>query len=359
LIDFRYHLVSIVAVFLALAIGIVFGSTALQGDTVDVLRSTSNQLRNQLNAVSSQRGSYQQAAGASDTFLQAAEPKLLNDMLTGENLVIITEPGAPSGVIDGIQAAAKYAGATVTGAVALQLKFNDVSGATQSSLSQINSLAASYGIVLDPATDTQTAYQQDAAQVIAAAILQSTKETAGLAASDAQTLLKAYAAGGFLTYEGAPAGTSTSLGGITAGRATLAVVVTTQGSATDGPNDPADEVLLALAGQFATASAATLVAGPTSSGSASPISVLRSSSVSGQVSSVDNADTLVGQISAIWALAHQLQGGKPGSYGISSGASGVTVSPVPSPVPSVTPTPTVTSTPAKTTGKVKKTVSTK
>ena len=41
MIDFRYHLVSIVAVFLALAIGIVLGSTELQGHTLDALRATS------------------------------------------------------------------------------------------------------------------------------------------------------------------------------------------------------------------------------------------------------------------------------------------------------------------------------
>ena len=35
MIDFRYHLVSIVAVFLALAIGIVLGSTELRGGTLD------------------------------------------------------------------------------------------------------------------------------------------------------------------------------------------------------------------------------------------------------------------------------------------------------------------------------------
>jgi hypothetical protein len=49
-IDFRYHVVSIVAVFLALAIGIVFGSTELQGTTIDVLRNTSQQIKNQYDA---------------------------------------------------------------------------------------------------------------------------------------------------------------------------------------------------------------------------------------------------------------------------------------------------------------------
>ena len=55
MIDFRYHLVSIVAVFLALAIGIVLGSTELQGSTIDGLRTVSNSLRSQLSAVSAER----------------------------------------------------------------------------------------------------------------------------------------------------------------------------------------------------------------------------------------------------------------------------------------------------------------
>jgi hypothetical protein len=352
-IDFRYHLVSIVAVFLALAIGIVLGSTELQGTTIDGLRSTSDSLQNQLNAASSERDSFEQAASADDQFLQLAAPKLLAGMLPGAKIVLVTEPGAPSAVIDGLQKAAGQAGATITGTIALQPKFNELSGATRAGLSAINSELAPFdGIALAPAVDDQTAYQQDAAQVIAAAILQKTADQPGLTASDAQTLLKSYVNGGYVTYAGTPADS--------AARATLAVIVTAPATAADGPKNPADQVLLAIAGQFANASAATLVAGPVMSSPepASPISVLRNSSVSGQVSSVDNADTRVGQISAVWALANQLQGGKPNSYGV-SGASAV--GPVPSPVPSVTTTPTATSTPTSTkgTGKVKKTVNTK
>ena len=44
-IDFRYHLVSIVAVFLALALGIVVGATALRGPLVDELKDNSNRLK--------------------------------------------------------------------------------------------------------------------------------------------------------------------------------------------------------------------------------------------------------------------------------------------------------------------------
>ena len=337
MIDFRYHLVSIVAVFLALAIGIVLGSTELQGHTIDVLRSSSNSLNSKLNAADALRATNEQEISDDQQFLQTAEPKLLDGALAGDRVVIITEPGAPDSVTSGVKQAAGIAGATVTGTVALQPKFNDLSGTNQSSLSQINGdLAATDLTTLAPAADSQTAYQQQAAQLIASAILD-TKAAAsagGLSVADAQTLLSAYAQQGYLTVSGA----------VTT-RATLAVIVTPQTAPTDGPNDPANQVLLALAQQFANASAAAIVVGSTagSATSGSAISVLRSSSVSSQVSSVDNADTTLGQISSIWALAEQNAGEKPNSYGI-TGASAVS----PVPLPEASATPTITPTPRPT-----------
>jgi Copper transport outer membrane protein, MctB len=344
-IDFRYHLVSIVAVFLALAIGIVLGSTELQGTTLDSLHALSNSLKNQLNAASAQRDSYEQQASASDAFLKTAESKLLDGTLAGDRLVIVTEPGAPSAVVAGVKTAAGLAGAAISGTVELQPKFNDLSGATQASLSAINAqLATNNGVTLTPATASQTGYQQNAAQLIASAILNQTADQIGLTAAQAQLVLQAYAQGGYLSESGAPWN-----------RATLAVIVAPGSAPADGANAPANQVLLAVAQEFAPMSAATLVAGSvagtTPAGSA--IAVLRGSSVSGQVSSVDNADTTLGQISTMWALAAQLAGGKPRSYGV-LGASAVSPA-VPLPVPSVTPSVTTTPTPSAT-GEAKKTV---
>jgi copper transport outer membrane protein MctB len=340
MIDFRYHLVSIVAVFLALAIGIVLGSTELQGHTLDVLQSTSDSLRSQLSAASAERDSYQAQAGAAEQFLQTAEPTLLGGRLTGQRVVLITEPGAASGVIGGVRQAATTAGATVTGQIALQPKFNDISGATQSSLGTINgSIASSDGVTLTPGTDAQTAYQQQAAQLIATAILTKTASTSqagssqnngGLSTASAQTLLSAYAQGGYLTVTGSP----------TDNRATLAVIVVPASAPSGGQNDPVNQVLIAASQEFATASAATVVAG-TAAGSqqqGNSISVLRASSASAQMSTVDDADLTLGQISAIEALASQLAGGKPNSYGI-SGASAVSPDPLPSPIATVSPPP--------------------
>ena len=345
MIDFRYHLVSIVAVFLALAIGIVLGSTELQGTTLDALRALNTSLTNKLNAADAQRNSYAQQAGASDTFLKTAEPKLLGAMLTGDRIVLVTEPGSPSSVVNGVKLAAALAGATVTGTVALQPKFNDLSGATQASLSAINAQQASAtGTPLSTATASQTGYQQNAAQLIGTAILNTTADQTGLTVPAAQLLLQAYAQGGFLSDSGAPWN-----------RATLAVIVAPGSTPADGANDPANQVLLAVAQEFAATSAATLVAGSVAgtSPAGSAISVLRNSSVAGKVSSVDNADTTLGQISAMWAFATQLAGGKPNSYGV-LGASAVSPA-VPLPVPSVTPS--VTSTPTQAaTGEAKTTV---
>jgi hypothetical protein len=351
MIDFRYHLVSIVAVFLALAIGIVLGSTELQGHTLDVLQASSNSLRSQLSAASAQRDSYQAQSNAAEQYLQTAEPVLLSGRLTGQRVVLITEPGAQPTVISGIKQAAAAAGATVTGEVALQPRFNDISGATQSSLATINgSIASSDGVSLTPGTAAQTTYQQQAAQLIATAILTKSQpqnqnqsknknqSQPGLTAASAQTLLSAYVQMGFLTVSGTPTD-----------RATLAVLVTPQSAPSGGQNDPVDQVLLAIAPQFATASSATVAAGSTagSAQAGSGIGVLRASSASAQVSTVDNADTTLGQISVIEALAAQLAGRKPSSYGV-SGASAVSPDPLPSALPTATPS---TTTHPKQTGK--------
>jgi hypothetical protein len=325
-IDFRYHLVSIVAVFLALAIGIILGSTEFQGSALDVLNTTSNSLRSQLAAASSERDNYAAQAAAGQQFAQAEEPALLAKLLKGDKLVLITEPGTQDSVVSGIKQAAAYAGATVTGQISLQPRFNDISGETQSALSSTNgSAAASAGVAVSTSgANQQTFYQQQAAQLIASAILTnpaSSSQGGGLSASAAQGLLASYAQAGFLAISGQP----------TTVRATLAVVITPQNPPSDGASDPANQVLVALTQELAGASAATVVAGGVSgSGTGSAMGVLRSSDVSSRVSTIDDADTTFGQITVIQALATQLAGGKAASYGV-DGAAGIAPSPAPTP----------------------------
>jgi hypothetical protein len=330
-IDFRYHLVSIVAVFLALAIGIVLGSTELQGPVYNALSSTTGKLQNELGQVSSQRDAAVQQADLGQSYAQAVE-----------RLLIVTEPGASASAVAGITAAAADAGATVTGQIALQNKFFDTSATTLDSLNQVNlDIAQHAGIALD----TGEPPQQQAAQVIASEILtKSSGSQAGQQASapptssgpesDAQSMLGAYANLGFLTTTGQPDA-----------HATLAVIVTPQNAPSDGTADPLDTMVVYVAQELAAASLATVVAGTSAgSGAGSPIAVVRSNNVSSQVSTVDDADLVAGQTVVIQALAALLNGGKAGSYGFTANGAG-SVAPSPAPTPSVSASPTTTSSP--------------
>ena len=338
MIDFRYHLVSIVAVFLALAIGIVLGSTELQPAAYTFLNSTSAKLQNQLDQATSQRDAAQQQASEGEQYAQAVEPTVLRDLLTGQRLLIVTEPGAQSSVVSGISTAATDAGATVTGQINLQPKFFDTSGTTQDSLNQTTQdVAQTASIQLD----TSATYQQQAAQVIATEILTTSSgssgsrpggdQGSGTQGTDAATMLQAYAASQFLSTTGQPA---TS--------ATLAVVVTPQNAPSDGSADQLDQVLIPLVQELAAKSSATVVVGSSAgSGAGSPIAVLRSNNVSNQVSTVDDAELASGQTVAIQALAAGLAGGKAGSYGFTAnGASAIAPSPAPTPTASASATPT-------------------
>jgi len=343
-IDFRYHLVSIVAVFLALAIGIVLGSTELQGPTYNFLSHTTAKLQNQLDQATSQRDAAQQQASEDEAYAQAVEPAVLHDLLTGQQLLIVTEPGAQSSVVSGISTAATDAGAHVTGQINLASKFFDTSGTTQDSLNTTTlAVAQAANIMLD----TSATYQQQAAQVIASEILTTSagstsagstsagpsgsQSAGGDQSANAGTMLQAYAASQFLSTTGQPAMP-----------ATLAIVVTPQNAPSDGSADQLDQVLIPLVQELAAKSAATVVVGSSSgSGAGSPMAVLRSNNVSNQVSTVDDADLFSGQTVAIQALAARLSTGKVGSYGFTAnGATAIAPSPAPTPTASPSATPT-------------------
>jgi Copper transport outer membrane protein, MctB len=340
-IDFRYHLVSIVAVFLALAIGIVLGSTELQGPAYNFLSSTTGKLQTELGQVSNERNAAQTQASAGEAYAQAVQPVVLRGLLTGQRLLIIAEPGAPASVVTGISdAATADAGATVTGQIALQPKFFDTTDTTLDSLNQINmDVAQRDGIALQ----SGASYQQQAAQMIAAEILTTSsrssavQQTSSQQGTDAQTMLAAYAAGGFLTTAGQPFS-----------QASLVVLVTPQDVPADGSTDPLAQLLAPLAGQLAARSSAVVVAGTSAgSGPGSPIAVVRSSTAASQVSTVDDADFTSGQSAVIQALAAQLDGGKPGSYGLPANGASAAV-PSPAPTPGGTASPDATPSPAST-----------
>jgi hypothetical protein len=327
MIDFRYHLVSIVAVFLALAIGIVVGSTALKPAVLTTLQKTATAEKGRIDALFARNAQLNNQLRAAESYAQSGEHLALGGLLDGQRVVLVTAPGFPGGVVTGVSSALTLAGATVTGQVQLQSQF--FTAGTQSDLDTRTQQLTPAGVTLRNGTP-----QAQAGELIASAILTKngpTQPPAGVADATGKSILSGYAAGGYLSISGNPAA-----------RATLAVVIIPAAPpATSGPAT-ASQTLVTVAQQLNLAGQATVVAGQLSgSGAGSAIDVMRSGGQSDHFSSVDNADTPIGQIVTAQALYEQMTDGKSGSYGALTSASAAGPSPAPTPSPSTTATATV------------------
>jgi hypothetical protein len=319
-IDFRYHLVSIIAVFLALAVGLLVGSTALSGTATDVLRRAQSEAVARNEALTKANNQLSQQVSADQAFAQAGSQRLLGGLLTGDDVVLVIAPNEDGSMVSQLTAALRQAGAQVTGQIQLTQQFMQTTGPAEATLTQLaQSLAPNAGISLPAQASNQAvAGQQDAAMVIAASLLGTSGSRLTTAASHA--VLNGFAQNGYLSV--GPSGVTTPA------PATLAVLVTPAGQ----PPQTGDEgqVLVAVAAELQSAGSGTVMAGPVSAiGSGSAIQLENNA---GQVSTVDNADTETGQIMVVQALHYLLNGKTPQSYGIEPGTA-----PSPAPTPAASP----------------------
>lgn len=323
MIDFRYHLVSIVAVFLALAIGIVIGASTLKPEVASFFNRESTSEQRQINANRSTIRNLMNELGTNEAFAQSAAPLLLDNLLADQQVVLVTAPGADATIVSGVTAALKLAGAKITTQVALQPAFFDTSAATRGSLETLAQQVAPPGLVLQapaPGANPQIAGQQEAAQVLADALV--SKNGSDLPPEETNLVLNGFSQQGFLQL-------STSG---TPPQATLAVVII-PGSPPATDANPANLALISVAQQLSLSSRGVVLAGSLSgSGSGSAIDELINGNTGVQVSTVDNADTELGQVYVAQACISLLAGQKPGAYGV-----GTNVVPTPGPDPTATP----------------------
>ena len=117
MIDFRYHIVSLISVFLALAVGIILGAGPLKesiGDQltgqVDALRADKDSLRTELEASGT-------ALNDTESFIAATAPSLLEGVLPGRRVAIVQTGTIDDAVYDSVQQQILAAGATVSARV--------------------------------------------------------------------------------------------------------------------------------------------------------------------------------------------------------------------------------------------------
>lgn len=314
MIDFRYHLVSIVAIFLALSIGIVLGATTFREPMLDTLTSRTEDLAEDNQRLQGDVRELRQEAEGTDTFISEITPRLVGDRLEGERVVFVEAPGVEESFRDEIIRVVEDSQATVTGRVAIQNKY-----LAEGQRTVIDELATRLK-PSDLALTGETAYER-AAEVLTAAVVTDDSSGAGREDAAGNAVLSGFETAGYVSSTGNPAA-----------RATLAVVIAPSAppAGQDSGGRPR-EALVPLAAALDEQGRGAVLAGPYSSGTQGGlVTALRESSAAEHMSTVDAADTAAGRVVTVLALERELSD-RTGQYGTGSGAEGF--APTPFPIP--------------------------
>lgn len=310
MIDFRYHLVSLVSVFLALAVGIVLGAGPLKESIGDTLTEQVNSLRSDRDALRQDLDRSNTALGHRDEFITAVSPELIANQLGGRTVVLVGLPGSLTDGLDQLRTALEDSGATVTGQVRLREDWNDpAKEADRETL--IERLASLVGLA-----DAGNGPTLDS--LLARALVTGELADSGVPSPVGKALLDAMEEVGLLEIEEEPTGRATE-----AILLAPAVDTTTTTASPSTSAEPADDVegWASVALALDTGSDGAVVYGPASAaGDGGLIAQIRAdTSVGGNVSTVDTGGTSMGPPTAILALSEQLRGAA-GAYGFGPGA---------------------------------------
>ncbi len=294
MISFRQHLVSLVAVFLALAVGVVLGG----GPLSDLGRTTADDAAD-ASGTTAQDQSVDAATAFSDDYALATAPGTLAAGLEGETVVVVTLPGADPSVTEQLASLVSAGGGTVVGQYAAQPALVDPG--EKSLVDTLGSqLVTSLKGVNMPA-DATTYVRMGRLLGLGVA----TRNPAGAARdAKADSVLESLKGAELLAATGAPAK-----------RGALVLVV--MGDEPADPEGGGDVILSGLTTGLAQVSQGVVVAGSTDSAASGELSQLREDALfTAAVSSTDSVQTTAGQVTAILALSAAKKG-EPGSFGAS------------------------------------------
>ena len=311
MISLRTHAISLAAVFVALAIGVVLGSGLLSNTLLSGLRDDKHDLQTQINTLSDDKNALNEKLNAAGEFDAQMSPRILNDALAGKSVVVFRTPDAVDDDVDALSRMVGQAGGTVTGTVALTREFVDANSA-EKLLSVANSPIVPAGAQLS----TKSVDQGSQAGDLLGIALLINKDPKVQVVDDAQrdTVLAALRDTGFVTY-----------GTQRIGRANTALIVT-GGGLSDGAGNQGATVARFAAGLAPHGSGAVVAGRDGSASGTAAVAVTRSDAGLGAaISTVDDVDAEFGRITTVLALGDLINGGRPGQYGIGHGASSVTL----------------------------------
>lgn len=295
MISFRYHLVSIIAVFLALALGVLIGTTGLNGAILSDLKKQVRTLHGETSTLRASNESLTTVASNDEKFASTYMKPIVAGRLTGRTVAVISAPGTSGKLRNGAAAALTAAGAKVVTQIQLSPNFIDPARASDI-VSLLAGPALPYGIALPATSD---------ASVQAGAVLGYVLSGRGKP-TDLGQVLSSFSGLHMLSVNDNPQ------------KAALAVVLS---SGTLLKTDARAKAMPSVVTEFHAYGIKTVIAGDALSATqAGLIAAVRvDGTLNTKVSTVDNADSSIGQVSTALALAG-LVVGQSGQYGTGAGA---------------------------------------
>ena len=311
MISLRQHAISLAAVFLALAIGVVLGSGLLSDTLLSGLRSEKKDLQAQISELTDQKNALNEKIAAANDFNTQMAGRMVHDALAGKTVVLIRTPDANEDDLDAVNRVVGQAGATVTGTLALTQEFVDANSAEK-----LRSVVGSSILPAGAQLNTRLVDQGSQAGDLLGISLLIDRNPDLKPADDAQraTVLQALRETGFISYDNDKLGA-----------ANAALIVTGGPLGDDAGNQGASVARFAAA--MAPHGSGTVLAGREGTGTGTAaIAVVRSDpGLASAVSTVDNIDSESGRITAVLALQDLGNGGRGGQYGTGQGATALTI----------------------------------
>jgi hypothetical protein len=299
-INFRYHVVSLTAVFLALAIGLVVGTAALNGPVADSLKDQVSALSKDNSNFRAQANQYREELNRAQDFATEVAPALLNGKLTGRKLLLVGLPGSQD-YVELVRSMLTVAGATVTAKVTVQDKFFDPANNTE--LLDLAMQGSQPSIPAEGLPVNSDGVETSSA-LLAVALQQRPSE---VAAEDLTAVLTAFTKQGYIAVDrGAVGGAE-------------ATVIVSGLPPVDKDAAKKTQSAVTLATQFAKNK--PLVVAGNGVGDGNLVSeIRRDPTLVRTISTVDNGSTTQGQVATALAVAERVVQGRVGQYGLSAGA---------------------------------------
>jgi hypothetical protein len=131
-IDFRYFLITLVAVFLALGIGIVMGSGVLRDPILNNLEKRADSVVDRNGELRKEIDDLETDRSRAQTFFEVTEPVLVRGELLGEDVVLVRPEGTDGSLTDSVEQVVSEAGGEVLTRIVLsnRLDLEDDTDAT-------------------------------------------------------------------------------------------------------------------------------------------------------------------------------------------------------------------------------------